>query len=639
MKSIVKVVSTILLVALFTAAAPVAGPLGPRHVSADANVAINTKNFPDAVFRNYVSTNFDSNKDGVLSTAEIKAVTDIDVTCSSESGEKITSLKGVEIFTGLTSLACAGNNISNLDVSRNTALIWLSCGENNLTSLDVSNNSKLEGLICSGNRLTSLNLRNNSLLGFLWCYSNQLSSLDVSKNPALYTLSCSDNNLKSLDVSNNTALLDLSCDHNNLTSLSLSKNTLLESIYCPNNNLTSLDVSNNTALKWLQCDNNNLTSLNLGRITKLEKLYCYNNNLKTLDVSHNSALDLLYCHTNKLTSLDISHNTEITFLDCYSNDFTSLNISNNRYLIEAYNAGGGYPDPNIPDTAICYFTEDVVYNEEEGCYNYINKRDLTVDKNITIITTAASSSSGSGVSGFVERLYTVALGRASDPSGKADWVDRITHQGYSGADAAKGFFLSDEFIAMNLSDAEFLNRLYHTFFDRDPDTAGFNNWMGQLQNGASRQSVLNGFINSTEWANLCLKFGISSGGTGVPNITVEPSEQVIGFATRLYTTCLGRNPDAAGLNDWSTQLANRRASGSEVAHGFFFSDEFQSQNFSNAEYVTRLYRTFMNREPDSAGYNDWLNQLNNGVSRESVFQGFAGSVEWSNICSEYGIVK
>ncbi len=98
----------------------------------------------------------------------------------------------------------------------------------------------------------------------------------------------------------------------------------------------------------------------------------------------------------------------------------------------------------------------------------------------------------------------------------------------SGADAAKGFFLSDEFIAMNLSDAEFLNRLYHTFFDRDPDTAGFNNWMGQLQNGASRQSVLNGFINSTEWANLCLKFGISSGGNGVPNITVEPSEQVIG---------------------------------------------------------------------------------------------------------------
>ncbi len=47
----------------------------------------------------------------------------------------------------------------------------------------------------------------------------------------------------------------------------------------------------------------------------------------------------------------------------------------------------------------------------------------------------------------------------------------------------------------------------------------------------------------------------------------------------------------------------------------------------------------MNREPDSAGYNDWLNQLNNGASRESVFQGFAGSVEWSNICSEYGIVK
>lgn len=131
----------------------------------------------------------------------------------------------------------------------------------------------------------------------------------------------------------------------------------------------------------------------------------------------------------------------------------------------------------------------------------------------------------------------------------------------------------------------------------------------------------------------------TDGGTGVPNITIYPSEQLIGFATRLYTTCLGREPDPHGLTDWSMQLANMQISGSACAHGFFFSPEFIEGNYSNDEYVTRLYHTFMNREPDPAGFADWVGQLNNGASRESVFQGFAGSQEWASICAEYGILK
>ena len=88
-----------------------------------------------------------------------------------------------------------------------------------------------------------------------------------------------------------------------------------------------------------------------------------------------------------------------------------------------------------------------------------------------------------------------------------------------------------------------------------------------------------------------------------------------------------------------TQLANRQISGSAAAHGFFFSEEFTIQNFSNDEYVTRLYRTFMGREPDPSGFADWAGRLANGASREDVFQGFAGSAEWAEICSNYGIIK
>ena len=90
---------------------------------------------------------------------------------------------------------------------------------------------------------------------------------------------------------------------------------------------------------------------------------------------------------------------------------------------------------------------------------------------------------------------------------------------------------------------------------------------------------------------------------------------------------------------WARQLANRRDSGSGAARGFFFSNEFINQNVSNGEYVIRLYRTFMGREPDESGYNAWVAQLNEGVSRDTVFEGFAQSPEFTRICAGYGIVR
>ena len=244
-----------------------------------------------------------------------------------------------------------------------------------------------------------------------------------------------------------------------------------------------------------------------------------------------------------------------------------------------------------------------------------------------------------GVAGFVERLYTVALGRPSDPQGKQDWIDAITLRGESGASAARGFLYSPEFLNKECTNEVFVAVLYSTFFDRTPDNLGFTAWVDALNNGAPKEQVIEGFINSTEWANLCLRYGIRGGGTGVPNIEVEPNQQTIDFATRLYTTCLGRDADEAGLMAWARQLANQRDTGTGAARGFFFSSEFTGQNVSNAEYVNRLYRTFMGREADEAGFNAWVAQLDSGVSREEVFEGFAQSPEFTRICASYGIVR
>ena len=305
--------------------------------------------FPDETFLNYVKR-FDKDHNGTLYPAERYAVTEIDV-----NYKNITSLKGIEFFPNLKKLDCSNNQLTELDVSKNTELVTLDCSGNELTSLDVHENTALEYLSCSKNQLTELNVRQNAALQSLYCYNNQLTKLDVSQNPALVKLSCMVNPLTSLNVSQNpalkelycygnrltkldasksTELVTLDCSSNQLTSLNVSQNPALKKLSCYGNQLTKLDVSKNTALEFLSCDDNKLTSLDVRQDAALKELYCYENQLTELDVSQNTKLKLLQCYSNQLTSLDVSKNTGLKRLKCYSNQLTSLDVSKNMALEE-----------------------------------------------------------------------------------------------------------------------------------------------------------------------------------------------------------------------------------------------------------------------------------------------------------------
>ena len=237
-------------------------------------IAIDEVNFPDENFRNWIlSQNFGA--DGLLTDEEIATVTGISV-----EEKEISDLKGIEYFTALIWLACEGNKLTNLDISKNTALMALRCDENKLTSLDVSKNLAMTELTCGGNQLATLDVSNNTALWNLVCYNNQLAALDVSKNIALTQLLCNSNQLTSLDVTKNTALKLLWCYNNQLTSLDVSANTELTELLCYSNHLSSLDVSANEKLEKLWCDNNQLSSLDVSSNSKLHELYCFANLIK-----------------------------------------------------------------------------------------------------------------------------------------------------------------------------------------------------------------------------------------------------------------------------------------------------------------------------------------------------------------------
>ena len=177
-----------------------------------------------------IDLGYDNVLDNYVDTKNISSVTDLNL-----DYKNISELTGIEDFIAITNLSCNINNLTFIDVSKNTALTHFGCWDNPLGTIDVSYNTALINFDCWG---------------------TQLTSLDVSNNFALEVLSCGNNQLTSLDVSNNSALMYLYCDENDLTSLYLSNNTALIELWCNDNQLTSLDVSYNTALTDLWCNNN-----------------------------------------------------------------------------------------------------------------------------------------------------------------------------------------------------------------------------------------------------------------------------------------------------------------------------------------------------------------------------------------------
>ena len=132
------------------------------------------------------------------------------------------------------------------------------------------------------------------------------------------------------------------------------------------------------------------------------------------------------------------------------------------------------------------------------------------------------------VEDFVSRFYEVCLSRQPDETGIVKFSSDLKSGVKTGADIAKEIINSNEFKSRNLSNQDYLIVLYKAFFNRDPDEQGFAIWLDRLNKGSSRNYILSGFVNSTEFVNLCRNYNIRAG--YLPGTPAEPSArtQIIG---------------------------------------------------------------------------------------------------------------
>ena len=125
--------------------------------------SISAQIFPDKIFRKYIARNLDTDGNGALSGNELLSVNKLII-----DNADISDLTGIELFTNLKELYCAGNQLTSLNLSKNTGLEMVVCSDNQLTSLDVSNNKSLSYLNCANNRLESLINGGNKTVSVFW---------------------------------------------------------------------------------------------------------------------------------------------------------------------------------------------------------------------------------------------------------------------------------------------------------------------------------------------------------------------------------------------------------------------------------------------------------------------------------------
>ncbi len=259
--------------------------------AADGYVEINSVNFPDESFREYV-TKLDEDGDGYLSVYE-RSIRAINFDPLYSSTGMISDATGIEYFTELEEVSLTDCYLKSLDVSMLTKLFRLNLARNkNIDLSQCSFPTSLIELNVTECEINELDLSGLTQLKELYCGVNNLSSLSLDGMTALTRLDLKRNNLTSIDLSDATSLLDLYVTSNQLTELSLENNPQLRDIDAANNLLTELDLSKLTKLDYAQFSGNLLEKVNLGDcITRW--LWVDNNCLTSLDLDGYTQIDNL----------------------------------------------------------------------------------------------------------------------------------------------------------------------------------------------------------------------------------------------------------------------------------------------------------------------------------------------------------
>ena len=164
---------------------------------------------------------------------------------------------------------------------------------------------------------------------------------------------------------------------------------------------------------------------------------------------------------------------------------------------------------------------------------------------------------------YVTQMYRTLLQRTGDTDGMAFWTGQLAGGAVTRAGLALAFADSAEKLAMpssaqldfNHSDVATLVRMYEALFERAPDEAGLNFWIGAHESGIAMRTLAQGFLASSE--------------SSAHYATLDDAH----FVAALYQTAFGHGPSVAEAADWGARLSSGATTRADVLLGIADSDE------------------------------------------------------------------
>ena len=207
---------------------------------------------------------------------------------------------------------------------------------------------------------------------------------------------------------------------------------------------------------------------------------------------------------------------------------------------------------------------------------------------------------------FVLQQYRDFLGREGEAAGVAVWTDALVTEALTPEEVIDQFMGSAEF---ELKVAPIV-RLYSATFLRLPDYDGLVNWVNASNAGMPLTVIANEFTTSEEFQ---IRYGSLSD---------------TDFVELLYQNVLGRGSDPVGLANWVGRLESGQSRGS-ILVGFSESPEYRA-NMEHDVVVTMAYVGMLRRAPEPGGFDDWVGQMDAGLSRTDLLTGFFRSIEYAS---------
>jgi hypothetical protein len=244
---------------------------------------------------------------------------------------------------------------------------------------------------------------------------------------------------------------------------------------------------------------------------------------------------------------------------------------------------------------------------------------------------------------FVFQQYVDFLGRMPDPGGFSDWLNVLNtcgpQQGKLGAPiecdrvhVSSGFFRSTEFGERGY----WIYRFYHGTLGARPTLAQFKPDKRRLQGDqtpaqleASRDAFIADFMSRPAFT------GIYAGLTTAANASqfIAKLEEKAGVTLPANNTTQPGQPPQFGRQELINKMANGEFTAGQTLRAFIEQKVVFDAFFFKA-FVAMQYFGYLNRDPEDAGYNDWVDVLTNGRGnippgdfRHLIF-GFVWSVEY-----------